>query len=64
MEALHYFDRDAAPGTDMLLGMAKMQGYVPANCLLGGPVVMGLVNEGSDPCKGCAGPRGRCGGRT
>ena len=33
---LHYFDQDSADADDMMLGMAKMQGYVPAKCLLYG----------------------------
>jgi hypothetical protein len=33
--------------------MAKGQGYVPETCLLGGKLVMGLVNEGKSPCDGC-----------
>ncbi len=60
----HYFEQDKADSDDMNLGMAKMQGYVPQACLLGGMVVMGLVNEGKDPCKGCNGPREKCHGRS
>jgi hypothetical protein len=60
---LHYFDQDAAPASDALLGMAKMQGYVPQTCLLGGFVVMAEVQDGRDPCKGCNGPRRKCKGR-
>ncbi len=59
----HYFEQDRADSNDMKLGMAKMQGYVPQTCLLGGTVVMGLVSEGKDPCKGCNGPRDKCYGR-
>ena len=59
----HYFDLTEAPALDILLGMAKKQGYVPQTCLLGGHVVMGLVNQGDDPCKGCQGPREICKGR-
>lgn len=61
--SLHYFARAEADPNDMLLGMAKMQGYVPQGCLLGGIVVMSEVNGGRDPCAGCNGPRDRCGGR-
>ena len=59
----HYFEQDEVDKNDMALGMAKMQGYIPQTCLLGGIVVMGLVNEGKDPCKGCYGPREKCYGR-
>ena len=60
----HYFNDEQADPNDMPLGMAKMQGYVPDGCLLGGSVVMGLVGEGKSPCAGCEGPRARCGGYT
>lgn len=63
MSKLHYFDEPDADPSDLLLGMAKMQGYVPASCLLGGMVVMAEVNEGRNPCWGCEGPRERCGGK-
>ena len=59
----HYFDKIAAPQTDVLLAMAKMQGYVPATCLLGGVVVMAEVSAGRSPCWGCEGPRDKCGGK-
>jgi len=59
----HYFEQDKADD-DMYLDMAKMQGYVPKTCLLGGAVVMGLVNEGKNPCKGCQGPREKCHGQS
>lgn len=59
----HYFTQDAGDPDDMLLGMAKMQGYVPDGCLLGGNVVMTEVNGGRHPCWGCEGPRDRCGGK-
>jgi hypothetical protein len=61
---LHYFDQAEADADDMKLGMAKMQGYVPQTCLLGGAVVMDEVNSGRDPCAGCAGPREKCHGRV
>jgi len=60
----HYFDQDKADDDDMLLGMAKMQGYVPENCLLGGVVVMNEVREGRNPCAECNGPREKCGGKA
>jgi len=58
----HYFDQETADSDDMQLGMAKMQGYVPKKCLLGGPVIMGEINAGHNPCWGCEGPREKCGG--
>lgn len=58
-----YFAQDAADSDDMLLGMAKMQGYVPQKCLLGGVIVMSEVNKGNSPCYGCNGPRGKCNGK-
>lgn len=59
----HYFDQDTPDTDDMQLGMAKMQGYVSKDCLLGGAIVMGEINSGNDPCKGCEGPRDKCNGR-
>jgi hypothetical protein len=59
----HYFQQDTADADDMMLGMAKMQGYVLQRCLLGGVVVMSEVNEGRNPCWGCEGPREKCGGK-
>jgi hypothetical protein len=38
---------------DMLLDMAKNQGYVKAECNAPGGMVMALVNEGKVPCIGC-----------
>lgn len=61
---LHYFEQEAADADDMLLGMAKMQGYVPPGCLLGGMVVMAETNAGNNPCWGCNGPREKCGGQA
>lgn len=59
----HYFNQDAPDQDDIQLKMATGQGYVPPTCLLGGPVVMGLVNRGDVPCQGCEGPRDKCKGR-
>ena len=59
----HYFDDPTGAAVDLWLNMAKGQGYVPKGCLLGGEVVMGLVNQGEDPCAGCECLRERCGGR-
>ena len=60
----HYFDLEEADPADMLLGMAKMQGYVPQTCLLGGATVMNQVRKNVDPCVGCNGPREKCEGRS
>lgn len=60
---VHYFEQEEADKDDMLLDMAKGQGYVSKGCLLGGQTVMGLVNNGTDPCKGCECDRNKCGGR-
>jgi hypothetical protein len=60
---LHYFDQEKADENDFLLKMTIQQGYVPASCLLAGHVVMRLVTEQGDPCKGCEGPRDKCHGR-
>jgi len=60
---LHYFNEGIADPDDILLGMAKMQGYVPQGCLLGGQVVMAEINDGKSPCAGCNGPRETCGGK-
>ena len=60
---VHYFEQDTADTDDMQLGMAKMQGYVPQTCLLGGMTVMSEAASGRDPCRGCAGPRDKCQGR-
>lgn len=48
---------------DMLRDMAIGQGYVPKDCYLDGPLVMAIVNEGKDPCKGCNLDRNKCNGR-
>jgi len=58
----HYFNDDKPDADDILLAMAKGQGYVPKTCLLGGETVMLEVNNGNNPCDGCQGPRDRCGG--
>ena len=60
---LHYFAQDAADADDFQLGMAKMRGYVPKGCLLGGIVAMSEVGAGRNPCWGCEGPREKCGGK-
>ena len=59
----HYFNQEKADADDMALGMAKMQGYVPSSCLLGGIVVMSEINHGLNPCWGCNGPRSKCYGK-
>ena len=64
LPAPHYFDREGgADPADIGLRMAIGQGYVPCGCLLSGIIVMSTVRKGEDPCRGCAGPRERCGGR-
>lgn len=62
--ALQYFDLNEAPASDTALAIAKEGGYVPENCLLGGDVVLFLVFDSLDPCRDCAGPRVKCGGRA
>ncbi len=59
----HYFGQESADPDDIFLSMAKGQGYVSRECLLSGQIVMGLVKQGDDPCKGCEGPRDKCKGR-
>jgi hypothetical protein len=59
----HYFDQQESDKDDVCLEMAKGQGYVPKTCLLGGMIVMRLVNKGEDPCRGCACFRDKCNGR-
>jgi hypothetical protein len=63
MSKPHYFEQAAADEDDILLKMAKGQGYVPNTCLLGGLFAMGEVNAGRNPCWGCEGPRDRCNGK-
>ena len=60
----HYYSQEKADLDDWQLEMAIGQGYIPKTCLLGGVVVMGLINDGKDPCRGCAGPREKCQGRS
>jgi len=60
---LHYFDTGEVPRSDFQHAMCVQQGYIPSTCLLAGPVIWGLVNEGKDPCKGCEGDRSVCHGR-
>ena len=60
----HYFDQAAADPSDITLKLAITQGFVPETCLLAGRLVMMLVQSGSDPCVGCAGPREKCKGRS
>ena len=59
----HYFEQDSADKDDVVLCMAKIQGYVPKTCLLCGVVVMGEINAGLSPCSGCNGPREKCHGK-
>ena len=59
----HYFEQDRPDEDDIFLSMAISQGYVPQKCLLGGQIIMGLINEGKLPCKGCECLRNKCGGK-
>ena len=59
---LCYFDLEEADPNDMLLGMAKLQGYVPQTCLLRGATVMAQVRKNISPCTDCNGPREKCKG--
>lgn len=59
----HYFEQAQADADDTQLGMAKIMGYVPKGCLLGGAVAMAEVTAGNSPCWGCNGPREKCGGK-
>ena len=61
---VHYFDQDKADDDDIILMMAIGQGYVPKNCLVSGQLVMATIGSKQDPCKGCKGPREKCGGRS
>jgi hypothetical protein len=61
---LHYFNQKEPDQDDWQLGMAKMQGYVPTTCLLGGATVMSEIQKGNNPCWGCEGPREICKGKT
>jgi len=58
-----YFSQEKPDEDDFMLEMAKGQGYVPVNCLLGGMIVMDEVKSGRNPCWGCNGPREKCGGK-
>ncbi len=60
---LHYFNKENADPNDLQLRMAIQQGYVPQTCLLGGVVVMSIINESKDPCVGCECDRNKCNGR-
>lgn len=56
----HYFSQDKADEDDLLLKMAKDQGYVPQDCLLGGQLVMASINSGKNPCNGCNCDKAKC----
>ena len=56
----HYFEQELPDADDILLIMAQQQGYVASSCLLGGAIVMGLVNNGKYPCNGCNVPIDKC----
>lgn len=59
---IQYFNQEQSDEDDMLLNAAKMQGYVPTTCLIGGATVMMEINNGSNPCHYCEGPRDKCQG--
>ena len=59
---LSYFRQLSADDDDHELGAAKVMGYVPETCLMGGRLVWMLIRSG-DPCSNCLGPREKCGGR-
>lgn len=59
----HYFHQDKADSDDYRLQIVIDQGYVPRTCLLGGALVMGLINNMKDPCEECDGPREICHGK-
>ena len=59
----HYFRQKNADVDDMALGMAKIQGYIPETCLLGGKTIWDEINRGRNPCWGCEGPRLKCNGK-
>lgn len=46
---------------DVMREMAIQRGYVPEGCELPGMLVMGLTNQGQDPCIGCNCDRDKCG---
>lgn len=48
---------------DIMLELVIKQGYVPAKCQMNGHMVLGLVNGGQDPCKGCNFDKLICKGR-
>jgi|GEM_PF-5049436 len=50
----HYFEQGYPDPDDYLLRMAIGQGHVAKDCLLGGAVIIGLVNDGQNPCHGCS----------
>lgn len=58
-----YFGQPSADDDDAALGVAKIMGYVPTTCLLGGAHVWEALDAGRDPCSGCLGPREKCLGR-
>ncbi|HEC66826.1 MAG TPA: hypothetical protein ENI23_16245 [bacterium] len=60
---LHYFDNPEAAETDTMLKIVIRQGYVPPKCLLGGLIVLSLINEGKDPRAECNSDRSICRGR-
>ena len=64
MAKLAYFHLLTADNDDADLGAAKVMGYVPETCLLGGHLVWQSIALRRDPCGGCEGPREKCKGRA
>lgn len=58
-----YFHLRTADNDDHALGDAKVMGYVPDTCLLGGSLVWKNISLELDPCAQCNGPREKCKGR-
>lgn len=57
-----YFHLLTADNDDLALGDAKVMGYVPPTCLLGGQVVWHSISVRRNPCWDCNGPREKCKG--
>lgn len=62
---VQYFTQQRADADDELLLTFTEKGVVPETCLLGGQMILSILQAGPehDPCEWCAGPRDRCGGR-
>lgn len=60
---IQYFQQGVPDSDDIMLDLAKAQGYTPKGCLLGGMIVMAEVQSGRHPCDGCNCLREKCGGK-